>query len=386
MARPRSVPSLCRHKASGQAVVRLDGRDHYLGKYGTPEAQAAYHRLIGEWLAASAPTEISLRFVTELIAAYTRHAERYYRRDGRPTSQVHAVKAALQYLQTLYGDLPLADFGPRRLKAVRQSMIRGGLARRTINARIRIIVRAFRWAASNELIGADLWHRLRTVEGLRRGRGGRETEPRRPVAWSDVAAVRPHVSAQVWAMIRLQWHTGMRPGEVVRMRTSNVDRSGRSWLYRPASHKTAWRGHDRVIVLGPRAQDALAPWLRPAEPEAPLFQPIEAERAWRAALVAERKARGGVGNHKRPAQRPRHRPGRQYSVCSYRRAIARACEKAGVARWTPHQIRHTFKMRAARAGGLEAARAALGHRSVSVTAHYGELDRRLAETVASRIG
>ena len=32
--RPRNIPSYGRHKASGQAVVCINGRDVYLGKYG----------------------------------------------------------------------------------------------------------------------------------------------------------------------------------------------------------------------------------------------------------------------------------------------------------------------------------------------------------------
>jgi hypothetical protein len=49
MPRPRT-PSYCLHKASGQAVVRIAGKDCYLGEYGSPENRAEYDRLIGEWL------------------------------------------------------------------------------------------------------------------------------------------------------------------------------------------------------------------------------------------------------------------------------------------------------------------------------------------------
>ena len=38
------LPSYCLHKASGQAVVWFGGREHYLGKYGSPESHAAYRR------------------------------------------------------------------------------------------------------------------------------------------------------------------------------------------------------------------------------------------------------------------------------------------------------------------------------------------------------
>ncbi len=49
----RGVPSYRRHKPTGQAVVTLDGRDIYLGKYGTKASRVEYDRLISEseWLA-----------------------------------------------------------------------------------------------------------------------------------------------------------------------------------------------------------------------------------------------------------------------------------------------------------------------------------------------
>lgn len=48
--KPR-IPRLTRHKATGQAVVRLSGKDHYCGRYGTAAARAEYDRLLERWLA-----------------------------------------------------------------------------------------------------------------------------------------------------------------------------------------------------------------------------------------------------------------------------------------------------------------------------------------------
>ena len=46
-----TVPKYRKHRASGQALVSIGGRDHYLGPYGTKGSRAEYDRLITEWLA-----------------------------------------------------------------------------------------------------------------------------------------------------------------------------------------------------------------------------------------------------------------------------------------------------------------------------------------------
>ena len=79
------TPTYCLHKATGQAVVRLNGKDHYLGKYVTNESQDAYDRLLAEWLAGgrrlpTAKTGDGLS-VNEMLLAYWRWAEKNYR-DG----------------------------------------------------------------------------------------------------------------------------------------------------------------------------------------------------------------------------------------------------------------------------------------------------------------
>lgn len=50
--RRQSLPKYRKHRASGQAVVTLNGKDFYLGPHGTRASKAEYDRLLGEWLAA----------------------------------------------------------------------------------------------------------------------------------------------------------------------------------------------------------------------------------------------------------------------------------------------------------------------------------------------
>ena len=48
----KSLPKYRRHKASGQAVVTLNGRDFYLGPWGTRASRLEYDKLVAEWMSA----------------------------------------------------------------------------------------------------------------------------------------------------------------------------------------------------------------------------------------------------------------------------------------------------------------------------------------------
>ena len=107
------VPSYRRHKPSGQAVVTLAGKDHYLGRYGTRASRAEYDRLTGEWLAGGrclAPEDGIT--VAELARAHWYFAKGYYRKDGQPTGSLHRVKTALRILRSRYAHTLVARFGP----------------------------------------------------------------------------------------------------------------------------------------------------------------------------------------------------------------------------------------------------------------------------------
>ncbi len=108
--------------------------------------------------------------VTNVVAAFWRHAEGYYRKpDGTPTSELGTFRQALRPLRQLYGHTSALAFGPVALKALRQKMIETGWRRKTINKQISRIRSVFKWAASEELVPGSLYHALQTVAGLRVG-------------------------------------------------------------------------------------------------------------------------------------------------------------------------------------------------------------------------
>lgn len=68
------LPKYRKHRASGQAVVTIAGRDVYLGPHGTKASKVEYDRVIAEWLAAGRPStpQPSASDITlaEVMAAY----------------------------------------------------------------------------------------------------------------------------------------------------------------------------------------------------------------------------------------------------------------------------------------------------------------------------
>ena len=85
------VPSYLRHKPSGQARVRIDGKDHYLGPYGSIESHEKYGQLIALKASNVAPVEAATgtdgRTIDEIVLAFMRHAVEYYVKEGEPTGE-----------------------------------------------------------------------------------------------------------------------------------------------------------------------------------------------------------------------------------------------------------------------------------------------------------
>jgi integrase len=326
MPRPPHTPAYCLHKHTGQAVVRLNGVDHYLGPHDTPESRAEYDRLIAEWLAngrqlprrGHSAADLT---VAELVASYCEWASAYYRKHGEETKEAINIRIAMRPLRKLYGHTAVRDFGPLALKTVRQAYIDAGLCRNECNKRTRHIIRAFKWGVAEEMVPPSVHHGLKAVPGLRWGRSSaRETEPVHPVPEASIEAVKPFVPRQVWAMSQLQLLSGARPGEVCTIRRCDLDMTGDVWTYVPESHKTQHHGHSRTIFIGPKAQEVLRPWLRP-ELDAYLFSPREAIVEHRAELRARRKTPVQPCQAARqPVPRPEKAPGDHYTADSYWRA------------------------------------------------------------------
>lgn len=395
-------PAYRRHKGKGRGYVCVGGKQRILpGEFNSTESRRAYRELIARWAASGGelPEDTAKDSppltVADLCADYLEHAESYYRRpDGTPTREPQNMANALTELLELWGSIPATEFDIGKLKLVRQRMIDRGLARKTIAAKVHRIRRVYRWAVTEGKVPASLWHELQALQGLRPGRAGvKETKPVRPVSKRDIVATMRALPPSIAAMVRFQFWTGARPGEVCELRPADIDRSGAVWVFRPQRHKTELHGKERVIPIGPSAQKALRPVLDRIplpDPNKPVFSPTlsQAERS-----LQRRQDRRTPPWPSHLARLEREKAARTPQACldrwsarSYGLAIRRACKRAGVEPWGPNRLRHAAATRLRRELGLEAARVVLGHSSAAVTTIYAEVDHQAAIAAMERCG
>jgi len=422
----------------GQAIVTLTDsrtkkrRDYWLGAMNSAASRELYFRVLAAWesngrrwpevpgtsgrtaatLIDSMNDEPALFTINELVRDYWAWANGYY--SG---SELSSLKVALRLLRRMFGSTPAIEFGPKRLRLVRDDMVRGDAngdppripwSRKHTNGQIHRIGAMFKWASAHEKLPVTVYQQLKSMPALKRGRSdARETESVKPVALELVAATKPLVSRQVRALIELQLFTGARGGELFKLRSIDLKTDGQTgvWTTSPPEHKTAHHGHDRTIYFGPKAQAVLKPFLDGRPAHAYLFSPTEAEQERLAAKAKARKTPLSCGNRpgtNKLAVRPKPLKN-HYTADTYRRAIERGCRKAfpcpdGLTlieqrvwrdehHWHPHQLRHAAATLIRKEHGLEMARIVLGHSSALVTdAVYAQRDMGKVAEVMRQIG
>lgn len=316
----------------------------------------------GDWFHAACDVQRPMP-VSILCDLYEQHADTWYRRaDGTRSGEQVNILYALRDLREALGDQDASTLSPRSLIDLRDRMIAKGLARTTINKRVNIIRRMVRWGCEMEIVSPETWSRLQALRPLLAHRSAaREPDPVRPVSLDDIEATLAEItSPPVAAMVRVQLLTGMRPGEVTQMRACDIHIENGQWMYHPRQHKLSYRQKVRAIPIGPKAREVIQPWAARRPREAVLFSPQDS----------------GGRNTKAEA----------YTKDTYRKAIQRACDMAGVERWSPNQLRHTAATIIEGLYGLDAAQAVLGHSKPDTTRIYSDAQAEVAARIMREIG
>lgn len=305
--------------------------------------------------------------VESLADRYLVHAASYHR-GGRKD----VVRTVIQALVKHSGGTRPAEFGPKRLKSLRDTWVHAGHKRHTCNDYTAIVKAMFAWGVEEELIPESVYRPLQCVQGLRKGRtDAPESEPRQIISRELIFKTLDHLPRTLKAMVLLQYWTGARPGEIFDLTPKDIDRSRDVWVATVMAHKGSWRegSKPRYLAIPEGAQASLRELILETAPGEPLFRPLRAmQERWDQCPTHRKVQSQGTCGH----------IGDTYDKDSYRRAIKRACEKAGIPTWTPYQLRHTAATEIAMQIGGMAAKAMLGHASLNTTQIYLHADLEVA--------
>lgn len=304
------------------------------------DLEAQLRALLGE-------SPVSEYRVEDVTRIYRQKAlPRYRKNRGRNIS----LGGLLDLIDDLFCDQPASSFGPKKLAKLRDELLAEGNSRKYINERIRYTIKIFNYALSQEMIEPDQIVALRSLEALKYGEAP-EPPPREVVTLEAIQCVLPELHPVIQSMLRIQVATGARPKEVFSIKPKDIDRSREVWWYRPGSHKTQHQGKAKTIPILGDARAALEPYLLKAESEDDLC--FKTQR------------------------------GNQWQAGPYRNQIHKACDRLGVARWSPYTIRHLAASIVRERLGLEGAKSLLGHSSSKITEqHYAARTEREALAAA----
>lgn len=308
------------HK-TGQGYIRHNGKTIYFGKFGTPEANRKYQA----WLTGKAKPSCTL---AELFTAYAAH---------NPSKNHKDKVAAVSVLGSL-SHHRCDEYTPLVSRRHRKQLDNGKRCARHINALMQLIQRIFRWGVSVEMVPLEVWQKLKTVEPLKPHEVAHQSKRRQLVKREIVMKTLEELQELPADIIRLLLFTGARPGEICGLRASEINKNGPhgTWVYRPTKHKTIYRGIKRFVVFGIEGQKILEKhW------------PAKGDYLFPSAVI--------LGH---------------YKPSSLRQAVGHACKRAGVASWSPYQIRHLRLTELAVDKGLEIAASVAGHGEASTTRIY----------------
>ena len=370
-----SEPTYCKQKTprGDYAYTRVNGERFHLGKGNSPESFEKFAGILKAWESTgrapvSKKTVVTVRTLVDDYLA--KEVPKRYKKNGRDTSSVARINAAIKLLLQDYGDVSTDDFDCGLLSELQEKLIDArqretnflrrrlglmyadeskpvSLSTDTVNTYISIIKRIFKWGVPRKLTSDQTCFSHTLVEDLEERVSG-------TVDYAEVTSVpdewvektRAFLTSAEDAMVRLQGLTGMRPGEVQNMRLCDIDTSDDVWIYVPWEHRTEHHGKPRIIGLGWQCQVILQSyiWQREEQPESWFFSPREMNREIKDRRYWSKKDK--------------------YDDQLYRNRIKSAAEKARVPHWFPNQLRHTALTAIRAREGLEAAQIMANHNAV----------------------
>ena len=329
--------------------------------------------------------------IQDLLSNY----EKYLKKTLQPTKQgrdhpdITFFNRVCNFLKPYY-DWSVDSLGPDELIDVRNSLIdykyiQGKTSkkylRRGINDTINWIPRIWAWGVGRTLVKESTLKGFNEVKPLRMGdQRVHDKVKRKRVTEEDFQKVIRSVNSVVSDMLKLLWHTGMRPYEVCEMRPYDILLDDPDcWLYIPGrditpvgQHKTTRYEQIKVIPLAGESQEILSSRIEKYDSEEYIFNPQDALKEIIRVKSENRKTPLSYGNKpgSNRKKNPMIQPRDHYDSNSLRKACQRGCIRAGIQIFSPYDLRRTAATNVRAKFGKQDARTLLGHTKISTTEIY----------------
>ena len=197
-------------RAGAYACVYFKGKRIRLRHWGSPDAKTAYANFVLDLQSSRSSVGNRKRKKDSQNAVLVSElANDFYIQVASKMDKTECAhfKMVIRYLTEVYGGLVANAFSPKKLKRVREQMVkRGTLCRKMINRYIDRIIRIFSWGVVEEVVRPRVVHSLREVRSLRQGAVGTHDNPERePISDSVVRRTLPFMSPTVRAMVQVRY-------------------------------------------------------------------------------------------------------------------------------------------------------------------------------------
>lgn len=358
----KNLPKLCHHKTSNRGYIYINRQKIYLGcwpsfRVSPPEELIhSYHLFLKNLILKGSPKPIKSnkskpQKVFELCNLFIA--------SNISSGDKNNYNIIQKFLKGMFPSLSINNFGPRHLLELQKEFVARGLTRQGINKRINLTRRIFRWGVSQNLVQQQTFEALKTIFPVKKG-VAMEAKIKNSANITDVVKTMNFLHPILNAMIKLQLLTGMRPSEVCKLNTIDIETNDpECWWYKPANHKTSWRGKTRSIPLTLKSIKIIEGFLLNAKSTGGyLFSPMSRDRVSASA-------------------------GYFYTTSEYGKAIRQAAIRAKIEPWSPNQLRKYAAQKLLEEQGIESASALLGHSCVDITRkHYTDQAKNKAKLAA----
>jgi integrase len=288
----------------------------------------------------------SLHFLVEYVPARTISLSELYetfRKNKRINNKSDAnnYKKAFDLIAECLPNQDTSTFSAASLITFQNYLVDKGYERKYCNKLVSFVRHVFKLGFLYGVVPHTLVGLLKLVPSIPIG-SARENKKRTNIQQEDFESALPFLPEIIADMLRLQLLTAMRPSEVCRMKSEDINTNydGSNWLYIPQKHKTAWKGKTRVIILGSEEQEIIKKYLS-EEPEKYIFL---------------------------------NKKGNPYTGTWLSRLIREKINKNNLPKFTAYQLRHTKLTEVSVNHGRDIARAVAGHSTEITTGIYDHAD------------